>query len=215
MIDIVKELAAIHREVARRPGDDGPEVVAVRVRRSYPAQIEDVWDAITDPDRLKRWFYPISGELEVGGSFQLEGNAGGDILRCEPPRRLKVTFGGEASLVEVRLSGGADADAETVLELEHTVPVAMAGSGAGALFVGPGWDGALMGLAIFLRGEAVGDPLEAANSPQVQRFNVQSAHAWAAAVEASGTATADEVAGALQGSLAHFAPDVANEGADS
>jgi hypothetical protein len=29
---------------------------------------------------------PISGELRVGGSFQLEGNAGGEILTCEPPR---------------------------------------------------------------------------------------------------------------------------------
>ena len=58
------------------------------LRRRYDAAIEDVWDAVTDPDRLKRWFLPISGDLRVGGTFQLEGNAGGEILSCEPPRLL-------------------------------------------------------------------------------------------------------------------------------
>ena len=55
---------------------------------------------------------------------------------------------------------------DTVLELEPSVPVAMAGSAAGALFVGPGWDGALRGLGLFVRGEAVGDPVAAAGSPE-------------------------------------------------
>ena len=44
------------------------------------APVEEVWDALTDPDRIRRWMMPITGELKVGGSFQLEGNAGGEIL---------------------------------------------------------------------------------------------------------------------------------------
>ena len=118
-----------------------------------------------------------------------------------------MTFGGPTSLVELRLS--ADGDDATTLELEHTVPIEMAGSGAGALFVGPGWDGAFLGLDLFLRGEVSVDPVEAANSPEVQEFSKQSAYAWVAAVEASGTASADELAAAKAASLAHFAPDVA------
>ena len=44
-----------------------------------------MWDACTDPERIGRWFLPVSGDLRLGGRYQLEGNAGGEILRCEPP----------------------------------------------------------------------------------------------------------------------------------
>src|SRR5262249_47013205 len=187
MIDIASQLNAIHRKVEGLPPADGSgERVSVLLRRGYDAPIGDVWDAVTQPDRIKRWFLPISGELRVGGSFQLEGNAGGEILTCEPPRLLRMTFGGSTSIVEGRLI--AQSESETVLELEHTVPIEMAQSGAGALYVGPGWDGALMGLDLFLRDEAIGDPVAAANSPEAQEFSRQSVHAWAAAVTDSGTA---------------------------
>jgi uncharacterized protein YndB with AHSA1/START domain len=205
MIDIVNQLNAIRRQVSRRTAD-GTEEVSVLLTRRYDAAIEDVWDAITDPERIRRWMMPISGDLRVGGKFQLEGNAGGEILQCEPPRRLKVTFGGETSIVEVRLA--ADGDERTTLELEHSVPIDLAGGGAGALYVGPGWDGALMGLGLFLSGEAVGDPVKAAASPEVQRFSKGSIEAWATEVERSGTATADELAAAKEVSLAQFTPDL-------
>jgi uncharacterized protein YndB with AHSA1/START domain len=205
MIDIANQLNAIHRTVELLPPADGfGERVRVLLQRGYDAPIGDVWDAVTQPDRIKRWFMPISGELRVGGSFQLEGNAGGEILTCEPPRLLRVTFGGPTSVVEVRLS--AQGESNTVLELEHIVPIELAQSGAGALYVGPGWDGALMGLDLFLRGEAVGDPVAAANSPTAQEFSKQSVHAWAAVVKGSGTATAEQLAAATEVSLGQFAP---------
>jgi len=204
MIDIVKQLEAIHREVRTGAAESG-EVVSVLLRRDYDAPIEDVWDAVTDPDRIKRWFLPVSGDLRVGGTFQLEGNAGGEILNCEPPRLLKVTFGGPTSVVELRLS--PDTADNTVLELEHTVPIEMAGSGAGALYVGPGWDGAILALALFLGGEVIDDPVAAANSPAGQEFSRQSVHAWVATVESSGTATPDDITAATTASLAQFAPD--------
>ena len=204
MIDIPNQLDAIYREVGERPIDGG-EGVAVLLRRSYDAAIEDVWDAITDPVRMKRWFLPISGELRVGGTFQLEGNAGGEIQTCEPPRLLRVTFGGPTSVVELRLI--PNGDSETTLELEHTVPKEIAQSVAGALFVGPGWDGALMALDLFVRGVVVDDPVAAASSPEALEFSKQSVHAWTAAVEAAGTASPDEIAAATEMSLAQFAPE--------
>jgi hypothetical protein len=118
-----------------------------------------------------------------------------------------VAFGGPASLVELRLT--AQGDDDTVLELEHSVPIEMAQSGAGALYVGPGWDGALMGLGLFLRGEVAGDPVEAAGSLQVQEFSKGSVRAWAEVVKGSGTATDEQLTAATQVSLAQFAPDLA------
>ncbi len=209
MIDIASHLNAISRKVEVLPPADGlGERVSVLLRRGYDAPIGDVWDALTQPDHIKRWFMPISGELRVGGSFQLEGNAGGEILACEPPRRFRVTFGGPTSLVEVRLT--AQGESGALLELEHTVPIEMAQSGAGALYVGPGWDGALLGLDLFLRGEAIGDPVAAANSSEAVEFSRQSVLAWAEVVKDSGTASAEELAAATEVSLAQFAPDQAS-----
>jgi uncharacterized protein YndB with AHSA1/START domain len=207
MIAIPTQIDAIEREVRRTPRDDGGENVTVLARRSYTADPEDTWSALTDPSRIARWFMPISGELRLGGTFQLEGNAGGDILECDRPHRLRVTFGAETSFLELRLS--PDGDGTTTLELEHTVPIEMAQSGAGALWVGPGWDGGLLALSLFLAGEVIDDPVAAASSPEALAFSEKSVHAWADAVEASGTATPEQLAEAVQVSMAQFAPDAA------
>ena len=209
MIDITGQLNAIDRKVERQPATSGAgELVRVLLRRTYDTPIQDVWDAMTQPDRLKRWFLPISGDLRPGGSFQLEGNGGGEILSCEPPRLLRATFGDPNSIVELRLTPQGDSDTE--LELEHSVPIELAQSGAGALYVGPGWDGALMGLGRYLRGEAIGDPVAAANSPEAQEFSKHSVSAWVTVVKNSGTATDEQLTEATKVSLAQFAPDASN-----
>jgi uncharacterized protein YndB with AHSA1/START domain len=201
VIDIASQIGAIDREV--RTTDTSAIVL---LRRTYDAAVDDVWDALTDPDRLKRWFLPISGELKVGGSFQLEGNAGGEILTCERPRLIRTTFGGAESIVELRLTPAGDE--QTVLELEHTVPIEMAGSGAGALYVGPGWDGGFLALALHVAGEITDDPVAMANSPEAQAFSKASVEAWSAVVRESGTATEPEVEAAITASMAQFAPDL-------
>ncbi|GAA0390829.1 activator of HSP90 ATPase [Acrocarpospora corrugata] len=198
MIDIEKQIAATEREVR----GDG-ETVSVVLRRTYDAAIEDVWNAFTDPDRLRRWFMPVSGEFRVGGRFQVEGNAGGDILRCEPPKLLRVTYGHETSLVEGRLTEAGEA---TALELDHTVPIAMAGSVAGAMYVGPGWDGAVMGLSRYLSGIETDDPAAVANSPEVIEFSSHSILVWEIAVRAAGIATEDEIVAAVAAAKSQFTP---------
>ena len=202
MRDLLAEVAETAREVARRGGGDD-ELVAVTVRREYPAAPEDVWEAVTDPARLARWFAPVSGDLREGGTFAVEGNADGEIRECSPPSTLVLTWGGPVSVVTVRLTPAGPA---TVLELEHTVPVALAGSGAGALFVGPGWDVALLGLALHLRGEDVGDPVAWEAGAEVRRASAASIDAWVATVPASGTATAEEAAGGEAAARAQFTP---------
>ena len=209
MIDIPAQIEVIDRTVSRTPRSDGGENVTVLARRRYAADPDDTWNALTDPARVARWFMPVSGDLRVGGDFQLEGNAGGEILECDRPNRFRVTFGGETSILEIRLS--PDGEGATMLELEHTVPIEMAQSGAGALWVGPGWDGGLMALGLYLDGVVIDDPVAAASSPEALAFSERSVHEWAAAVEASGTATPEQLAEAVAVSMAQFAPGSATE----
>ena len=150
--DIASEIEAINRTVGRRriANGDGRSVV---LRRSYEAPVEDVWDACSDPDRLKRWFGSVSGDLRLGGRFQIEGNAGGEILRCEPPRLLAVSWvygDNPADEVELRLTPGADGT--TVVELEHA---AAPGTADGLAGLGVGWDLTLVALGMHLAGQVV------------------------------------------------------------
>ncbi|MFC5744630.1 SRPBCC family protein [Actinomadura rugatobispora] len=203
MRDLIDELAAVHRHVARENADGG-EVVRVTMRRRYSTDAADLWSALTEPERIARWFMPVSGDLREGGSFQLEGNANGEILTCRPPSLLRTTFGGPESILTVTLT--PEGDAETELQLDHTVPLSMAQSVAGALFVGPGWDGAFLGLGLYVAGEAMGDPREAANSPEVVQFNVASIDRWTTVADQAG-ATPEEVKQGRAMALAQYAPD--------
>ena len=201
MIDILEHINAVQREVSRTG-----ETVTVRMRRSYQAEPEELWDALTDPERMRRWFWPVTGDFKVGGTFQLEHNAGGEILECEPPKRFKVTFGGPTSLLELRLVTGAGASTE--LELEHSMSEPPAPGGSGALWVGPGWDGGLLGLALYVDGDLAEDsnPVELADSPEVISFNEKSVRAWIEAVRSSGTTSEEDLAEGAKISMAQFAP---------
>jgi uncharacterized protein YndB with AHSA1/START domain len=192
MIDIVRELEATQREVGtgRLAAGEGR---VVRLRRTYDARIEEVWDALTTPERISRWFLPVSGEYRIGGRFQLEGNAGGEILACDRPSRLRVTWAygevtspADISEVEVRLT--AAGEESTTVELEHTAIVPdefWTEYGPGA--VGVGWDGGMLGLALHLRGGSIDDPMAWQLSEEGREFSARSSEAWGAASVAAGT----------------------------
>jgi uncharacterized protein YndB with AHSA1/START domain len=145
MIDIAQELGAVERTVGTGPTPAG-EGHVVQLRRTYASPIDDVWDAVTNPTRISRWFLPVSGDFRVGRRYQLEGNAGGEILACDRPGLVRVTwvYGQDAapgsSIVEIRLA--ADGPVSTTVELRHTAIVPdefWTNYGPGA--VGVGWDG--------------------------------------------------------------------------
>ena len=71
---------------------DGQPARVVSGARTYATSAEDLWDAVTNAERIPRWFLPITGDLKLGGRYQLEGNAGGEITRCESPEALDVTW---------------------------------------------------------------------------------------------------------------------------
>jgi uncharacterized protein YndB with AHSA1/START domain len=210
MIDIVDQINAIRREVGSRPIPAG-EGRTIVLRRTYDAPIEDVWSACTDPDRIARWFMPVTGDMRLGGKYQLEGNAGGEILRCEPPRLLKVSwlYGDSAefgtSEVEVRLA--PDGEEGTLLELEHAAvvePERWTEFGPGA--VGVGWDLALLGLGLHLRGGSIGDPAAWGQSAEAAEFMTRSSKAWEAAHVAAGATTA-EAHTAAENTAKFYVPD--------
>jgi uncharacterized protein YndB with AHSA1/START domain len=124
------------------------------IRRTYDASPEDVWDALTDPDRLVRWFLPITGDLRVGGRYSLEGNASGEIVRCVPPREIAVTweFGGGTTDVVLRLTPEGEG---TLFELEHApVPVGIIANVSPEMWgLGAGWEMGLTALDKYLAGK--------------------------------------------------------------
>lgn len=189
-IDPAATLGAVIREVASREHQGKPARVVIATRR-YDTDMDDLWDALTSAERIPRWFLPISGDLKLGGRYQFEGNAGGEITRCEPPRLLAVTweYGGGVSWLIVTLKD--DAAGGTRLELEHIAHVEgdfwdRFGPGA----VGVGWDLALMGLARHLASGAAVDRAEAmawSTSAEGKDFMRRTSEAWGEASIAAGT----------------------------
>ncbi|MFE7132716.1 SRPBCC family protein [Streptomyces sp. NPDC057638] len=207
MNEILDQITEVHREVGVR-SVAGEEARTVLLRRTYDAAPEDVWDACTDPERLRRWFLPVSGDLVLGGHYQLEGHAGGEILRCEPPRLLRVSwlFGENPGFSEVELRLAPDPSGGTEFVLEHTavVPPDFWGQfGPGA--TGVGWDLVLLGLGLDLQGESVGDPRAWEASDEARTYMTRSSDLWGAAHEASG-APPEVAAEAARGTTAFYAP---------
>lgn len=112
-------------------------------RRRYPHPIDEVWSAITDSERLARWYGSYEGAGVVGGTVALtmtaEEDAGGEpatvkIIECEPPSRLMVDLPeNEARSWRVALTLSEEAGA-TVLVFEQALPPELSPAD-----VGPGW----------------------------------------------------------------------------
>ena len=202
------QIGAADRAVGAGERDGRPARV-LTVRRTYPSDPADVWDAVTTAERIPRWFLPVTGDLRVGGHYQLEGNAGGVVETCEPPHSFAVTweFGGDVSWVEVRLS---PVDGGTELELRHLAHVddeRWTEYGPGA--VGVGWDLGLRGLLLHLESGGPVDPAAFQAwtlSEDGRGYVTGSSDAWCAAAvaagedEATARAAADRTTAAYTGS---------------
>jgi uncharacterized protein YndB with AHSA1/START domain len=180
--------AEISREVRTGSRDGAATKIAV-ARRTYRADPSDLWDAVTNPERIPRWFLPIEGDLRVGGRYQLVGNAGGVVERCDAPQSFSATweFGGMVSWLEVTLTPAATG---TTLELVHEAFVDPDLWGQfGPSAVGIGWDSGLLGLGLHLQTGAPVDPELAATfltTPEGVAFARASAAGWADAAIADG-----------------------------
>ena len=187
--DVESHLGAVERSVSSLERDGKP-ARAVTLSRRFATTVEDLWDAVTNRERIPRWFLPIGGELELGGRYQLEGNAGGEITACERPSHFALTweFGGDVSWVEVRLSDDGAGGAR--LALTHTALLSKHWNEYGPGAVGVGWEMGLLGLALHLAQPAAPKPDEAAfaASRDGKAFITGSSAGWERAAVAAGAA---------------------------
>jgi uncharacterized protein YndB with AHSA1/START domain len=195
-MNIDGQIDGVTRSVTTTESDGTPVRVQSLTQR-YPAPLDDVWDAVTSAERIARWFLPVAGDLRLGGRYQFEGNAGGTVMECVPPRtdsahfRVTWEFGGGVTWVTVRLT--ALGESSTSFELEHVAPLDAVPEelwnqfGPGA--TGLGWDAALLGLNLHViaPGERPDDPLAWQLGPEGRRFNRLAADRWADAQISDGT----------------------------
>lgn len=69
---------------------------SVRLEDRFATTPEDLWEAMTEPGRLARWYGEVSGDLRQGGEFAVHVaaaglDATGRVEECAPPHRLRVT----------------------------------------------------------------------------------------------------------------------------
>ncbi len=185
--DVASNLGATTRTVSSLERDGQP-ARAVTLSRAYDTTVDDLWDAVTSRERIPRWFAPVSGELELGGRYQLEGNAGGAITACERGSHFALTweFGGDVSWVDVGVSD--DGAGRARLTLTHTARLSPHWDEYGPGAAGVGWEMGLLGLALHLADPAAPKPDEEAfaASRDGGAFIAGSSDAWGEAAVAAG-----------------------------
>ncbi|OIV39439.1 hypothetical protein BIV57_00975 [Mangrovactinospora gilvigrisea] len=67
----------------------------VRIEGRFDTDLDDVWSALTEPDRLSRWLGEIHGDFRLGGELRARYYASGwegtlRVNACEPHRRLHL-----------------------------------------------------------------------------------------------------------------------------
>lgn len=197
-MDLNKQVEAVARTVEVEPTADGEEY-AVVLTRDFGVPAENLWRLCTDRERLARWFAPVTGELEEDGAYQVQGNAGGRILACDPPRSFRVSweFGGGYSELEVRVA--AVSGIRGRLRVAHAAPVDEHWEEYGPAATGVGWEQALLGLDRYLE---TGDPNPDGDtawedSVAYREFVALSGQRWGEAhVAAGGEPTAAEASAA-------------------
>ncbi|HWL61260.1 MAG TPA: SRPBCC family protein [Steroidobacteraceae bacterium] len=185
-VEVAHHLGAVRRSV-RSLERDGRPARAVILTRTYDTDQADLWNALTSPERLPRWFLPVEGDLKLGGRYQLKGNAGGTITDCEPPAHLGLTWEmrGQVSWVEVRLE--RESATRTRFTLTHTAPLSDFWKQFGPGAVGVGWELGLMGMALHLADPAAKfDEVAFAASPESRVYMTGSSEKWGEAAIAGG-----------------------------
>lgn len=209
-MDVSHHVNAVQRQVGNRTLEVG-EANVVTLTRSYPTDATDLWDACTNAERLPRWFAAVEGDLRLGGRYQVQGNASGTVLTCDPPRSFTATweFGGGTSWIELRIV--AEGAEQSRLQLDH---IAVVGDemwpryGPGA--VGLGWDLGLLGLAIHLEtGQPVPDEFKEehwSTTGDGRSFIAEAGESWYAAHVASGE-PAEQARRAADNTIAFYRGD--------
>lgn len=110
----------------------------------YDTDVDDLWSAITTPERLSRWMAPYRGEFRLGGRWEAIGSDGGvycvgEVTSCEAPNGFTTTWQ-VADAPPTELTVRLEPDGRrTRLHLRH--------EGVTDVAYGPGWHAYLEVLA--------------------------------------------------------------------
>ena len=210
--NVEENLGAVDRSVASLERDGQP-AHAVILARTYATTHEDLWDAVTSADRIPHWFLPITGNLELGGSYQLEGNAGGRITACQPPSSYAITweFAGFVTWVDIRVA--AEGPRSARFSITHTAHHSEHWDTFGPGATGVGFEMGLLGLYMHLTDpdQPRPDPMEFAMSPDGKALLTGSGHAWGEAAIAAG-ADAGLARAAAASTIAFYTGEEADAG---
>lgn len=186
MVQSNVEIQGVNRTVQSSTVDDQPAVAVAMVQLS--TDVHDLWSAVTKIERIPRWFAPITGNLDLNGRFQIEGNAAGTITRCEAPHAYDTTweYGDGISWLKVRTARVRSGKAQ--LTISHIAHPDEHWEQFGPAAVGIGWDPSLLGLHEYLINNT-SIPTERTvwgTSPEAAEFMAGSGEAWIAADIARG-----------------------------
>lgn len=106
-------------------------------RAVVPAAAEDVWAAMTAPDRLRQWFgADVEFELVAGGTAVFRGHDGdrrrGTVLEVQPPRLLRFRWWPlgrplDATTVVIEVHPRDEGASEVVVTERRDEPATLAG----------------------------------------------------------------------------------------
>lgn len=133
---------------------DTPDGASVSFDRAFKTDPNDLWDAVTDPARLERWFAKVDGELTERGHFTIHFDDGDvprcHLIECNPKRQFAFEWP-QATETLVTVTVLPDGK-HSRLELRHDRLTKTSAPEYAA-----GWDAYFHTLADYLAGKEGGD----------------------------------------------------------
>lgn len=121
--------------------------------RTYDDPVEDVWAAVTHPDRVARWLGKVSGDPDTGTvDFVMTEDESATpatvtIVECEPPTQLVVDMPSPEGVWRLSVALSAEGRRTTLVFVQRLAEPYDASS------IGPGWHYYLDRLGAVIAGE--------------------------------------------------------------
>ena len=134
--------------------EEGMRLEFVRI---YEDPVEDVWAALTQPERVARWLGTVSGDPDTGTvEFVMAEDESGTpatvtIVECEPPTQLVVDMPGPDGVWRLSVSLDAEGSRTSLLFVQRLAEPYDAGD------IGPGWHYYLDRMGAVIAGDEVTD----------------------------------------------------------
>lgn len=168
-------------EVIRKITTSGKSHQVV-LERPFDTDVTDLWNACTNPQRLSQWFEPVRGDLTLSGRYTLtKSGTEGDILRCEAPQHLAITWEYQGDVSHVDVDFIPTAEERAVLRVTHLVPPDDHWETYGPAATGVGWEECLRALSLYFTGGArcvFGEMRGYASTPKGRELTRLVADAW-------------------------------------